>query len=66
MDLDELDFWSTSNLNFAGYTGSKNQVRTRPKIKFIQIHFSNLIFQISSTDQQGSIFQIPVHINEVL
>ena len=38
MDLDELDFWSTSNWNFAGYTGSKNLVRTR--------------FQKSSTDQQ--------------
>ena len=57
MDLDELDFWSTSNWNFAGYTGSKNLVRTRPKIKFIQIHFSNSIFQKSCTDQQGESFQ---------
>ena len=53
MDLDKLDFWSISNLNFVGYTDSNNQVRTRPKIRFIQIHFSNLIFQKSSTDQQG-------------
>jgi hypothetical protein len=49
--LDELDFLSTSNLNFAGYTGSKNQVQTRQKIKFIQLDFSNSIFQKSSADQ---------------
>ena len=30
----KLDFLSSSNLIFAGYTGSKNQVRTRKKIKF--------------------------------
>ena len=28
IELDELGFWFISNLNFAGYTGSKNQVRT--------------------------------------
>ena len=30
----KLDFLSSLNLIFAGYTGSKNQVRTRKKIKF--------------------------------
>ena len=49
--LDEFDFLSISNLNFEGYTGSKNQVRNRQKIKFIQLDFSNLIFQKSSADQ---------------
>ena len=38
--LDELDFLSISNLNFAGYTGSKNQVQTRQKFEF----FRNLFF----------------------
>ena len=32
--LKNLIFLSTSNLNFAGYSGSKNQVQTRKKIKF--------------------------------
>ena len=80
--LDELSFQSSSNQIFAGYTGSKNQVRiwinltfmqsssnlistaclackaqvrNVPKIKLIQIHFPNSIFQKSSTDQQGKI-----------
>ena len=30
------------NLIFAGYTGSKNQVETNPKIKIIQMHFSKI------------------------
>ena len=38
---------------FAGYTGSKNPVRNRLKIQFFELDFSKLIFQISSTDQQG-------------
>ena len=38
---------------FAGYTGSKNQVRNRLKIQFVVLDFSRLIFQKSSTDQQG-------------
>ena len=38
---------------FAGYTGSKNQVRNRLKIQFVELDFSKLIFQKSSTDQQG-------------
>jgi hypothetical protein len=28
IEFDELDFWSISNWNFAGSTGSKNQVQT--------------------------------------
>ena len=31
--MDELDFLSISNLNFAGHTGSKNQFPNRQKIK---------------------------------
>ena len=38
---------------FRLHTGSKYQVRTRPKIKFIKLDFSKPIFQKSSTDQQG-------------
>ena len=38
---------------FAGYTGSKNPVRNRLKIQFVELDFSKLIFQKSSTDQQG-------------
>jgi hypothetical protein len=38
---------------FAGYTGSKNPVRNKLKIQFIEFDFSKLIFQKSSTDQQG-------------
>ena len=41
------------NLIFAGYTGGKNQVRTRLKIKFVELDFSNWEFPNSSTDQQG-------------
>ena len=40
----------------AGYTGSKKQVRNRLKIQFVELDFSKLIFQKSSTDQQGVIF----------
>jgi hypothetical protein len=40
-------------LIFAGYTGNKNQVLNRQKIQFIELDFSKLIFQKSSTDQQG-------------
>ena len=42
--LDELDFLSISNLNLAGYTGRKNQVQNRQKIRFIQHDFSNSVF----------------------
>ena len=44
---------SISNVIFAGYTGSKNPVLKRLKIQFIELDFSKLIFQKSSTDQQG-------------
>ena len=41
-------------LIFAGYTGSKNPVRNRLRIQFVELDFSKLIFQKSSTDQQGN------------
>ena len=44
---------SILKLIFAGYTGSKNSVRNRLKIQFDELNFSKLIFQKSSTDQQG-------------
>ena len=44
---------SIPKLIFAGYTGSKNQVQKRLKIHFVELDFSKLIFQKSSTDQQG-------------
>ena len=46
---------SISKLIYAGYTGSKNPVRNRLKIQFVKLDFSRLIFQKSSTDQQGVI-----------
>jgi hypothetical protein len=42
-------------LIFAGYTGSKNPVQNRLKILFVELDFSKLIFQKSSTDQQGNV-----------
>ena len=36
---------SISKLIFAGYTGSKNSVWNRLKIQFIELDFSNLVFQ---------------------
>ena len=42
-----------SKLIFAGCTGSKDQVRNKLKIQFIELDFSNLIFQKSGRDQQG-------------
>ena len=44
---------SISKWIFAGYTGSKNPVRNRLKKRFVELDFSKLIFQKSSTDQQG-------------
>ena len=41
---------SISKLIFAGYTGCKNPVWNRLKIQFVELDFSNLIFQKSSTD----------------
>jgi len=37
-------FWSISNWNFAGYTGSKYQVQTGEKIKFIKLDVSSWNF----------------------
>ena len=51
IEFDELDFLSISNLNFAGYTGSKNLVQTWQKFQFIKLDFSNLIFQNPSADR---------------
>ena len=51
IEFDELDFLFISNLNFAGYTGSKNLVQTRQKFQFIKLDFSNSIFQNPSTDR---------------
>ena len=42
---------SILKLIFAGYTGSKNPVRNRLKIQFIELDFFNLVFQKSSTDE---------------
>ena len=38
----QIYFLSITNLNFAGYTGSKNQVRNRKKTMFIQLDFSKI------------------------
>ena len=37
---------SILKLIFAGYTGSKNPVWNRLKIQFVELDFSNLIFQV--------------------
>ena len=39
-------------LIFAGSTDSENSVRNRLKIQFVELNFSKLIFQKSSTDHQ--------------
>ena len=44
---------SILNLIFAGYPGSKTPVWNILKIQFVELDFSKLIFQKSSTDQQG-------------
>ena len=51
---------------FAGYTGSKNPVRNRLKIQFVELDFSKLIFQNSSTDQQGVRILRPAHVRYYL
>ena len=67
----KLIFGSISNLSFTGNKDSKNQIQTRPKIKFFQVLSSNLIFQKSTTDQQRdrcrkkSLLQNQNHINEL-
>ena len=43
---------------FEGYTGNKNPARNRLKIQFIELDFSQLIFQKSRTDQQGEALHI--------
>ena len=48
----KLIFGSISNFSFASNTDSKNQIQTRPKIKFFQVLSPNLIFEKSTTDQQ--------------
>ena len=45
--LDELGSWSISNLNFAGYTGSKNQVWNRPKIRYLKKRFGTIHIPIT-------------------
>ena len=42
-EFDKLDIFSSSNWIFAGYTGSKNQVQNRQKIKFVELNFSNYL-----------------------
>ena len=42
-----------SKSNFTGNTSSKHPVQNRLKIQFVELDFSKLIFQKSSTDQQG-------------
>ena len=41
-------FWSISNLIFIACIASKIQVRSRPKMEFVKLHFFNLIFQKST------------------
>ena len=69
----KLHFLFSSNLIFAGYTGSKNQLRTRQKIEFVSkwIFFWvrnrkkiewHSIFQKSSGDRQGDcLFSFILH-----
>jgi len=49
---------SILKLIFAGYTFSKNQVWNRLKIRSVELDFSKLIFQKSSTDNRGSVSKI--------
>ena len=52
IEFDELDFFFLSlNSIFASYTGSKNQIHNRQKIKFIKLDFSNMTFRKSSADR---------------
>ena len=44
IEFDELDFWSISNWNFAGYTGSKYQVQTGKKNQVHQTWYFKLEF----------------------
>ena len=53
MEFKEIHFWSISNLIFTACVACKIQVRNRPKMDFIELHFLKSIFQKSSADQQG-------------
>ena len=53
----KIKFEKSSNLIFAGYTGSINPVPNRLKIQLVQLDLSNLIFQKSSSDQKDLVFQ---------
>ena len=54
--ISKLDFFSSSNLIFAGYTGSKNQVWTRQKIKFVSKSISFRVWNWKKIEWH-SIFQ---------
>ena len=60
MGFDKLHFSSYLNLNFAGYKDSKNQFRNKPKMKFVEIHFSKSIFQKASAAQQGIVWIVDI------
>ena len=49
--LDELDFLSILNSIFTACVACKIQAWNKQKIQFIQLNFSNWIFQKSSADQ---------------
>jgi hypothetical protein len=52
---------SISKLIFAGYTGSKNPVRNRLKIQFVDLDFSKLIFSEIKYRSTGSLMPIKKH-----
>ena len=54
-------FWNW----FSGYTGSKNPVRNRIKIQFVELDFSKLILQKLSTDHRGDKILIVNSINKI-
>ena len=53
LDFDKIGVWKIKldELDFEDYTGIKNQVRKGQKLNFVQLNFSNLIYQKSSADQ---------------
>ena len=55
--LEELDFFSSSNLIFAGYTGSKNQVRNKQKSSSSNLIFQNRFFKNQVQVNGGLAFQ---------
>ena len=58
----KLDFLSSSNLIFAGYTGIKNQVRTRQKIEFVSKSFF-FEFEIEKKSSDTRYFKNQVEID---